>query len=907
MQRQLATDFLLSNFFRASVQASQDAELAMAATGPAKDLNTDPTMQIIMAGQREPQRQTPEQVAADIETLERMLRTGKKYRGNLSQDEARAIDNQLLSMRMSAYMTYWRKRGANEFIFGGTSSTEDLLDHAIWLHLADRLGIELVEADVRKVISYDAGRDILTRNFANDERVKTFLKDRKNQQRDYKPADLLRAVTNEYRAAMAQEAFLGRGQGLRNYLTPITGYEVPVGSIALEEFAAKFRSLQTKVNVALLPVPTKKFEVTGEPTEKELQDLFTRYRKVLAQPDSNAPGLKVPRKLQVQYVTFPTELPAFKQLGQARLLAQTQLLRRVLSNVAPCPVGGGVAPVVTANMAPLFDGMDPILSVYLPFVGRNYFNWLTTSADERGGSFSLEDWSTLDGLTGNPRQVCGLVGVAASGNLLTPLLVADVTVTTGTRDDLEVRKAQILEIAKLVVPADPRYFPLEPFLNLDNSKDRKAAPPIQVLGLYLWSEALKRAQADAFAEEALAFGDQLQNLSISRDDAQRFLDRVNEGKPVKVDGQVVGATELKAGDPLLKEDPTLKVGDKVYNFHLKGALHSMKAPADKARFNDKKANPEMAGLLTAYEEGKPKPANPDEARSPLTTLGDQIFRSNTAFYALGWAPKETGLMALYSPEGMRGDGRMRAFQISRIAETTTKAKELYVFWYADSKPETEPKTLDEVRPEAIQAWRILRARTLAREAAKKIKLQLTTPSGPDSPDVEKALHAALEKAQLAGLLGDQKPIFLQDVSEVEQRTTPGGHAVTTWEPYRIKPYYIEYPTSSLPTQLLTLHNLGDSIVVSDQPEDHFYVAVLMSRKEPDFESLKVALQEIEPRFSMGQPGTLWTSKMLGPERAAYRNDLMRQLRIEAVGADKVDENGKYILPDNARKGSGNVD
>jgi len=155
----------------------------------------------------------------------------------------------------------------------------------------------------------------------------------------------------------------------------------------------------------------------------------------------------------------------------------------------------------------------------------------------------------------------------------------------------------------------------------------------------------------------------------------RFLERVNKGQPVKVDPKAVGAVEVTAEDPLLKEDPTLKVGDKVFRFHLEGRISQMKTPGD--RYAILQATPELAGLRKAFAAAQPPQDLADFVLQPQMGTGP--------FQATPWSPDTRG--------GRGGDA----------ASMARTAREVYLVWHTRETPEQEPKSLADVREEAVRA------------------------------------------------------------------------------------------------------------------------------------------------------------------------------------------------------------
>src|SRR5207302_11422634 len=90
------------------------------------------------------------------------------------------------------------------------------------------------------------------------------------------------------------------------------------------------------------------------------------------------------------------------------------------------------------------------------------------------------------------------------------------------------------------------------------------------------------------------------------------------------------------------------------------------------------------------------------------------------------------------------------------------------------------------------------------------------------------------------------------------------------------------------TQLLGLKKRGDAMVIVDAPARTFYVAVLENRDD------RQNVNEFFKVYKDPREGQLW--RLFDEDRTKeYRKMVVEQLRREAVGADKLDKDGKYII------------
>src|SRR5262249_34113532 len=127
-----------------------------------------------------------------------------------------------------------------------------------------------------------------------------------------------------------------------------------------EEFANYYRDQRTALDVAFLPVPTRRFEdaVVGKPSEKELRELYEQGKGRAWSPGSSEPGFKIPRRGKIEYVGADPSSAYSQRLAETSLAATNGLpgptyrARNGAAAVArlagPPAVGGGVGPAAAA-------------------------------------------------------------------------------------------------------------------------------------------------------------------------------------------------------------------------------------------------------------------------------------------------------------------------------------------------------------------------------------------------------------------------------------------------------------------------------------------------------------------------------------------------------------------------------
>jgi hypothetical protein len=234
------------------------------------------------------------------------------------------------------------------FYFGGGVNADDLLDFEIWKRQADKLGVVLTKADVRRALAH-AGADLdapqdPSGNWGADPLFKEVLGKHQGMTED----QLATAVVDEFRVRIAQDLLDGPVSGVAAL---DSGDRTPPDPISLYDFWKYYRDNRTTIKVAFLTIPVQAFlgEVQKDidagkgPSEQELQELFDQYRSKDPNPNLPTPGFKEPHRMKLEYVVATGDTPYYKAYADA---AQYNLVRLYVS----APVGGnamsgGVAPL----------------------------------------------------------------------------------------------------------------------------------------------------------------------------------------------------------------------------------------------------------------------------------------------------------------------------------------------------------------------------------------------------------------------------------------------------------------------------------------------------------------------------------------------------------------------------------
>jgi hypothetical protein len=299
-RRYLANQYVQGAILKAADNVRRKAEQASAKWEPFQRQSllegAQTAYQLVLFGNQFPQAQKLEFARRALMTLSFLredLDTKKKTA------EAQLVGQVLLLLHHSL-----ADRPSGRFYFGGSDSTDSLLDFLIWRHQADQLGITLTERDV-KVLAKRESLGLLDGEQSGD-----LVREILSRQRNVSVEMLLSALNDEFRVRMAQSALTGYDPGSRA--------QVPA-PITPEEFWDFFREYRTEVSTALVPIAVEEFvgQVKDQkPTDAQMEELFEKYKEQEPNPDSPAPGFKQPRRVGVEWVSARPDSPHYKKAAE---------------------------------------------------------------------------------------------------------------------------------------------------------------------------------------------------------------------------------------------------------------------------------------------------------------------------------------------------------------------------------------------------------------------------------------------------------------------------------------------------------------------------------------------------------------------------------------------------------------
>ncbi len=729
---------------------------------------------------------------------------------------------------------------------GGYKKIDELLDFLVWKHQADRLGITLTDEDVMQEINHEAaGQEIFdpkTTRFERDKKVLEFMRDGRRQEAgNMTPRELLDALRDEFRASMAQGMLVGVEPGVRTYRSLFGAASSPALGTP-DEFFNFYRDQRTTVSVRMLAVPVDKFldRVKDKPTESELRARFDMFKDREPSPLSRDPGFKEPRRILVEALAGSPQdsyyrdqarkqVEAWKRYSDTAVLA-VHRFGAGFQVLPGAPVGG----TVLSRLMPL--AFDPLGGPYEDYLKK----WKEGFGDP---SVLQEPW--LSPMTDERMDLEKRAGRFHLSSLITPM-------NTAARPDAQLGARNVA--GALAVMAGSAGQPGAPLLSLNSFYAAATCYEVRTSLRLALSQLTLAAPGQAFAAAALA--SRLQPDVPSRQQLEpMLLAGLQDSLAVSLLEQNLGTvrTELQKfrNKPKAAEEYVKKAAKEYHlTFEAMREPLSLEAMIEKV---ERKQDFGIAAVLEAYKEDQGARARP-QAYVP------QLF-----------------VQPMGQPPGV--------YQAQQIAATEKRKKE-FLWWRAEDLP-GRVRTYEQARDLVVRAWKLDRARELARERAEQIEGEINKQKRSPAD----AVRYLREQEAGLGPLFDLEGVAPLVVPQREVHMAVRGD----YFHYRVpeeKLAQMPYPPQDLARQLVTLEDPGRATVVADQAARTFYVAVLEARSEPDARAF-AELYAKTPRYD-----TLYTL-FLRQQTDEYRRGVLQQLRKESAKVD--DKTGRYDIPAEVRK------
>jgi hypothetical protein len=569
-----------------------------------------------------------------------------------------------------------------DLYYGGSSKRiDDTLDFMMWKAQADKLGIKLTNADVAREINREAaGAEVFAKpdklDVDKDTTIQKFL-----TIRDYSasnPKELMEALRDELQVVMAQGILLGFEPGVRAYRS-LMGASASPAAVTPDEFLNFYREYRTALKVMMMPVSAEKFlaKVTQEPTEAELRARYDKFREKEALPYSRDPGFKEPRRVVVQYIVGDAGHSYYRDA--ARKLARAYALHAEPNGRAGRVFGAAAGAPSHLGAGPLAPMASLLAPLALDPLGREYDRYLDDHAP----------WLPLE-----------------MRELLTP----------GERESVQLRLERKFRLASVSVPqtvaATVGGWTGGPLVGL--SSLYTTATGFEVRGAVRQTAGVILASSDfqnLFGTAALAVATNPAPLPYERVEPM-FLSALQERL----------ARDLVRShlDTISREITRLKKQPKEVEEYLEKALKEYPAlklvtmPAPKSELVmadelDRKIDLKVGDLLSAFQK-------------KLLVQRERDFVS-VLFMSQG----------TFDPQRVRMPGMFPGMD-----DTESEFDRIEVLWWRKEDLPARVRPFDAVRDEVARAWKLDRARVLARQEAEKMADEIdgkkwTPADGPISP------------------------------------------------------------------------------------------------------------------------------------------------------------------------------
>jgi hypothetical protein len=717
-------------------------------------------------------------------------------------------------------------------------SDRDTLDFMLLLKKADQLGINYSKDEVLALVSKDTLGRLGNAGASIERRMRE-----SGRFGDISPAWLIEAIGNEYRARAALSAIQGlsptaatiRQRRDNSFIALILGVEpgtLPLpgqlgtlsampGQLTPYEFFEFYKDRCSEHTFAMLEIPAENFmdKVTGEPTAKEREDLFKRYRGELPDPSKERPGFKEPRKLKIEFATLDANAPRITQ-AIPKLQAASLFLCATAGAMTLDPASAlastahpGIAETLPIREA-VSEKMQENLSAYKPIE-----QW---------------DFTPRDTSIYRPQPIVSALGILAGNPDITTFAAATASVHQHVeRFDHQTRVPFLLQA--WLTPFSP---------TMGNALGMPAFayalnPKLPPEGLYL-AQAIKTAKTkqrrELFQADVRALEDKLAEL-------MRDAGPSGKGDKAKIEK---GREEAKKHlETWLKDRGLTASGTKTPIDEL-----SVSTNPDLKPLNDvAKSEPDGTNSLSKMLFEMTDPRSFGMTGAPFART--QPFRPQ-------WFPAE--------PVGEIADKPNHLVWVSEDTEAR-----IY-----NSLENADRLTNGEMTRRVDRAWKLQKARALAKAEAERLagqvreiaKAAASNPTGVDRQLRDLALENKLRLINLPDMA----------LLKLERGAT---QARMEYQTPKIEKDQVLYPTADFAEQLLELRKepVGSVTVVADAPKSRYYVACEVARLEKTVEEFR----DVFARSAAGsnQQDLLYERFALPEERGQALVDVFARLRADA--------------------------
>jgi hypothetical protein len=689
----------------------------------------------------------------------------------------------------------------------GPFASEGLLDFLVWKQEADRLGIHLTDKDVNTQI-FNLLRGKFDKPIANQ--VEANIRNNQRFRQFYTPEFLIDALREEFRVQLAQAALIGYDPG--------TIFQV-AAPFTPDEFWNFYKDYRTTVEVGLVPVKVEDFvaKVTDKPTDQQIKELYNKYKDALSSPDSATPGFKQPQRVQIEWLSAKVNQPIFAKIAKHRAAAQrvAQRVGLAFGNVASL-----TGPTVLGTQVSLPGAFDQDL--YREYE-RAKEDWMTATRLQLPSWTNRASFSLHDSSWGRPADVASTVGLtfgAPAGALSALWNLEALANRQETAERARIGATRILSGA--------------------------IAGPVSLLPTLLQAQAMATVLTPAETHYPLS-------------EVKTWLFPEREGKrtiyltlPERIARDQVRRTRNEVLSDIQKEIAALgKSRDKVM---LEKYLASVIAYYGLQTGTSAPISEKYETRFTLKDDPGLKPLKDEYLKPPSEDAQAENF--------------DNFFLSLPVLSSAQKEDR----PVSRFPNTPSiweSGDEAYLYWKTADKPARivpldDPKLGKEVRAEVEKAWRWQKARELAKKEAERIAKLAQATKGDDRKLEDLSLKES--KKPLIKLLPlayrtrrgfqpgdyqyDEARVFEDQVphsgdgtsrKDIEERKDQRKSFIDLIMKFpefasdpRIASGLRPIPPNRFGDQVVSLRSKqkGDTVLVPDQPEAAFYVAVLIDKTDP---------------------------------------------------------------------------
>ncbi len=612
-----------------------------------------------------------------------------------------------------------------------------------------------------------------------------------------------------------------------------------LGEAVMQPFAAVydnpydyFRFYQEQTSTArfgMITVPVENYlgRVQGEPSQAEILDIFRKYRNTEPNPALPTPGLKEPRKLKLEWLEATGDEPYYKRAA-AEAVKQAGVFTRANGFLAlASSLGGVTTAAVLAAAAPLALP-DPVLDA-------KYAEYRTRQRD-----IARDNWYSSSPF-GTPRVLDrGFLRPEHAG------AVAGAAGPAGEAFEAD-RKARLQTLpAALIAPVAPGFGVPTVMIAAAAAQAKATQPlPLDAVRAKLAERAADDLARDICEGDLRKFEQEMTKFNVQRagsdaaNQAQAYAEKFATERGLKTGRSEAFCDQFHVGD-----DPGLKpLKEKMQAarpFHGGGYI-----------------NPASLGIGFFFD---------------LDPMGRPVQPSS----------------GLYKPQPYPQNTLL-----------PIPGESVLLVWRTAEQQAEVPRdpNAPEVKAKVVAAWRKLKARELAQKDAEELA-QKCQGLGTSFLQIDQKLRDI--RAEFAGKFADpaakERVTYFEvdDVAPVVSQNLPtGGMPRQQVGPFNLTPTAnIPYPSAKMQDELVKAKDRPPStaLVLADNPEERFYVAVVLSHSERSADEF--VAQVYGPSAVLSDVAPVIVRRHQDELRKQARDQALAMLKAELKYEEKSDKVNK---------------